>query len=352
LRIEDKLPIRASSSLVRHAPTQITWLDRVKSTKNSPQERRIVFNAMAEFLLNYPCRCDDDMNLACQEALPFFETCTNIDELKYCLRAIRFKHHFLHTHTDQYKKDHLHIFREILYANNYTGIPDEIDAISAERIRKRLLTSPNIQLNIALLILAKYWPINTEDCITCDAISADDLVFTREGKAFDFSALMKYHEQRDVRYKNRFESATDKKLLDPSTNIPFNFFDEDHILRLAKKPPKHSDNDPLDQLYDLQVLSRVVYLQSELREMDLGKINLARLARVNEEDQKRLIENIEKYSQRQSLFAEDLVSNQFYHRMTELIANGLSIEQFAKFSTQTQEAMTGVWQVAYKTSPQ
>lgn len=71
-----------------------------------------------------------------------------------------------------------------------------------------------------LLKLAKRSPINTEDCFTLEPIEEEYKVFSITGHQFDVRELIKWNEQRDVRYSIG-ETAQNKKIINPYNNEPF-----------------------------------------------------------------------------------------------------------------------------------
>lgn len=84
----------------------------------------------------------------------------------------------------------------------------------------------------ALLTLATFAPLNTEDFFTLDPISPEDSVFISTGHQFSLTQLIHYHNNRPV-HIGEDETVEQKWLLNPITNNKFNGEDERHILAVA-----------------------------------------------------------------------------------------------------------------------
>lgn len=86
-----------------------------------------------------------------------------------------------------------------------------------------------------LLILAEFYPLNTEEPITqldMEDIKPDDRIFVSTGHQFSLTQLIQWHNQRPYRTG---EARASKSLLNPFTNSPFSARDLAHISAMANK---------------------------------------------------------------------------------------------------------------------
>lgn len=357
---------RQSLTILRNIMMNFSLADRLEIVKHKPEKLKELLNSLSDRLLNDlpPLDEDNEVDAACERIIELmqndaqfnanmniiFPKCDefdNIDNLKYFLENKRFKYHFLHTHTDEYKAEHIHILHQVLEVVGIKDVPTELDEDTAELLRKKLFQKraeggpPALSVNVALLILAKYWPLNSEDYITLEKIEPARRVFTTSGHQFDLPKLMENHQIRDVRYKDGFETAEDKKLLNPIPNDEFDPFDTDHIFQLANNKPKFDRHDPLRFIYRYSHLKRIMEIENELSIIDRNYtgIRSERLARINPADQQRLICNIKKHSGKKNWMGGEIEANEFSSGFGALLSRGLSIEQFAEFDTEKQEAL-------------
>lgn len=87
----------------------------------------------------------------------------------------------------------------------------------------------------ALLALAEFKPLNTEDPIDLKTINEQDKVYTSTGHQFNINMLIQYHNQRTYRDSILGETQNDKWLLNPITNQPFSLRDVAYIQAVAMK---------------------------------------------------------------------------------------------------------------------
>ena len=85
-----------------------------------------------------------------------------------------------------------------------------------------------------LLTLAILKPLNTEDPITKDDISAEDKVYISTGHCFSISTLIAFHNGRAPR-NNLNEKSDAKWLMNPFTNNKCSTLDTQHIEAIAIK---------------------------------------------------------------------------------------------------------------------
>ncbi len=116
-----------------------------------------------------------------------------------------------------------------------------------DRVRmglNRLLSSSNSDVLLeealyqALLQLAEYKPLNEEDPIYLIEIQEGDKGFTSEGRQWSLSALVEWHNGREVR-RGAGESADNKWLLNPVTNRAFPPRDAEHLFELIDRYGLH-----------------------------------------------------------------------------------------------------------------
>lgn len=340
---------------------RITLAEKLEATKNNKNELVIVLRTLSDYLL-MPIQSIKDVTAeeidnACHKILELHNTAAfamnfydilkptapflNIDDLKYFLQKKRFQHHFLHKQTDEFKEEHINILLQLAKELEIENIPSVLDQESAESLRKELLVtrgnrSPlSTPVNIALLILSKYWPINAEDYISLKRIKPEYRIFTTLGHQFDSNKLTTYHQSR----KNKDNG----ELRNPVTNVNFEPFDTDHILRLTDQIPKYNQNDPLENLYDLQFTTIEDEIGNKLTTVDLvhGKIDAYRLARLDLASRNQLLILILKHRGTQKGYGENCyyAVNNFSSNLSDLLMRGLSLEQFAQFDSEKQEAL-------------
>jgi hypothetical protein len=94
-----------------------------------------------------------------------------------------------------------------------------------------------------LLLWAEYFPIDPDgnDPILDQPPEGDNGIFVAEGQVFDIRTLADYHNRRSLRAG---EEKENKKLLNPSNNLPFNPRDIQYIKMIAEKKeiPVHGLN--------------------------------------------------------------------------------------------------------------
>ncbi|KTD24013.1 hypothetical protein [Legionella maceachernii] len=114
-------------------------------------------------------------------------------------------------------------------------------------LKKHLTEEMRIKDNVSLadaamgclLALAKLKPINEEDPILQEKIKKKNRLFTAADYQFSLPALLEFHNKRLCRAG---ETPTSKKLINPSTNLPFDKWDIKHIVNTAKAKGIQIDN--------------------------------------------------------------------------------------------------------------
>jgi len=348
----------------------ITLADRINANKYNAEELKTILNNLSDQLLDdMPALNVDEIDDACKLLLTLFKNDSrfqsifmltirnpdemkNIDDLKYHLSKTRYYEEFAYGSDEKYKNQHCEIayalLKEFAPINLNDLIENKIDAINSLRTwlinRKPASSKEASRTNLALLILAKYWPLNEECLITLDTIDPKNRVFTTSGHQFDLIALFENHDLRPVRYTVNgvnFETAENKKLLHPITNQAFSDFDKCHI-EAAKYPAAvRIESYAEEYLYDFTVVDVWEDLHKLVKGVDSAwhEINMKRVAHIDKADRDRLVQNILKHHCKQEWMGSEIDANDFASNLSGLIKRGLSIQKFASFESDKQEAL-------------
>ena len=254
-------------------------------------EMPAVFNELADKLLNDPLHQSDEADDVCQkiwlmtfalesridefvyEFKHLYPDLKNVDDFKFILMKERYYVHFVLNFSDDFLNDHIDMLMNLLPATLRNSKDIKIDLLrlpkDARKAEDVLWLRTELQklqakdktdqdVYIALMILAKYWPVNTEYCCSLeplDSLTDGNRVFVSTGHHFNITSLKGHHRVRQLRDSE--DATCMKELINPIRNEPFKDvceYDERHLLDRSYIPAARVNE-------DITILRKIYYFK-------------------------------------------------------------------------------------------
>lgn len=271
----------------------------------------------------------------------------NINDLYFSIKQQRFFKDFMFNYRDKVKKELIYLLHDFISSIEDFDTDKLLndDMTEVTRLRKSLTEKrgelPNY-IDLALMILAKYWPINTEEPVSLESIEQienKNRIFVTTGQHLDLASLVAFHEARVLKQD---ETINNKDLINPATNKAITRLNANAIYSIAKfrddlKPNSLPDQDNIlmERLYDLKTLKTLRSIDPRIWQTPLNE-HMRRISHLDKTDAMRLSRNVLKYTSRDPEMIENSKQNRFAIGLAQLLHYGLSIEAFAPLDNESQ----------------